>query len=262
MGESSTSKASGLSKKKVNTSSFLSSSLIAGHGYITQTALEKFGERENAIINMSELKNDEDEEFVRDYIQHITLTKIGDHLLEAKTSDRSRPLPLIPQQTTGFSNQAQMVRVNEVTLKPEMFDGRAINARAWIDAYERAGRANDWNEATMVKYLPSFFTKSAVDWFVMLISRTTYLLRSVLFSMPGKIPGRFEAIWACTFPRLYPNSCPKYFGLQHQSTCSQKFLRERAVWMSKIKVLFHATEARKSRIIKSCGHLFELLYLT
>lgn len=51
-------------------------------------------------------------------------------------------------------------------MKADVFEGKSIEARSWIENYERMAIANDWTEATMLKYLPSFLNKSALEWFV------------------------------------------------------------------------------------------------
>ena len=51
-------------------------------------------------------------------------------------------------------------------MKPELFDGVKPQPRRWIDDYERAARANGWSGKLCCQYLPTFLTKSALDWYV------------------------------------------------------------------------------------------------
>lgn len=58
------------------------------------------------------------------------------------------------------------IKLNELVLKPEVFDGVKPQPRRWIDDCEKAARANAWTDHLYCQYLPTFLTKSALDWFV------------------------------------------------------------------------------------------------
>lgn len=57
------------------------------------------------------------------------------------------------------------IKLNELVVKPERFEGRKEGARRWIEDYEDASSANGWSEEIMVKYISTFFSKTARDWY-------------------------------------------------------------------------------------------------
>jgi len=63
------------------------------------------------------------------------------------------------------------IRLNELIIRPETFDGTKPPPRQWLDDYERAAHANGWRERTMVKHLQTFIIKAAQDWYVTIAKR-------------------------------------------------------------------------------------------
>lgn len=57
------------------------------------------------------------------------------------------------------------VNSNELVMTPEVFNGYLPKPRDWIDSYEEAFLANDWSEATALKYFLTFLRGAALDWF-------------------------------------------------------------------------------------------------
>ena len=43
------------------------------------------------------------------------------------------------------------VNLNELVIRPDVFNGYSPKPRKWIDCYEEAFTANDWTEQTAIK---------------------------------------------------------------------------------------------------------------
>lgn len=65
----------------------------------------------------------------------------------------NRPLPMPP------------IKLNELVIKPEKFEGKRDGARLWLEDYEVASIANSWNPETKVKYFSTFLAGPARNWF-------------------------------------------------------------------------------------------------
>lgn len=57
------------------------------------------------------------------------------------------------------------MNLNELVVRPSQFDGFKNKAREWIEDFEDAFQANDWTEATAIKYFPAFLKGTPRDWF-------------------------------------------------------------------------------------------------
>lgn len=153
-------------------------------GYVEAEALKIFGQQAALIVAQEEAKRSaNDRDFLQDYVLHVAEAKIADARLDAivhgHTSKPLPPRPASPINTvqtlpsslqTGVSGfligPSQVVKINDLALRADCFEGKSIEARSWIESYERMAKANDLTEATMIKYLPNFLAKSASDWFV------------------------------------------------------------------------------------------------
>lgn len=68
----------------------------------------------------------------------------------------------------GHSNsrsQVMRVKLNEILMMPQKFEGKKADALTFIDEFEVGAAANEWNEATMVKFFPTYLGQSPRDWF-------------------------------------------------------------------------------------------------
>ncbi|GLJ59014.1 hypothetical protein SUGI_1488500 [Cryptomeria japonica] len=105
--------------------------------------------------------NNHDREFVMDYIQ--TLAIIENDKAKAKegtgADEISKELIRLPKLV------ADTIKLNELVLKPETFDGTKPKPRKWIQSYNEAIMANGWSDKIAIKYLPTFLSLSAKDWY-------------------------------------------------------------------------------------------------
>lgn len=60
---------------------------------------------------------------------------------------------------------AQTVKLNELVIKPEVFDGLEPKPRKWIQDYNEAIVANGWSDVIAIKYLPTYLSNAAKDWY-------------------------------------------------------------------------------------------------
>lgn len=58
------------------------------------------------------------------------------------------------------------IKLNELVIKPELFDGTSPRPRHWWESYEDALIANSWSEIIAVKYFSTFLVGPARDWYV------------------------------------------------------------------------------------------------
>ena len=98
-------------------------------------------------------------EFFKNYV--TTMAKI--HADESKPRDK---LKEIDRELLELLRQTQTtIKMNELVIKPETFDGERPKPRRWIQDYNEAILANGWSDQLAVKYLPMFLSKSAKDWY-------------------------------------------------------------------------------------------------
>ena len=98
--------------------------------------------------------------FVDDYHDHISEINLVESYENTEIFTDVKEL-----WNTNEPVNIKPIKLNELVLKPQSFDGRKPSPRQWIDEYERAARANGWSESSMVHYFQTFLTHSALDWF-------------------------------------------------------------------------------------------------
>ena len=79
------------------------------------------------------------------------------------------------------------IKLNELVIRPEIFDGDTPQPRRWLLEYEEAIIANGWDDYIAIKYLPTFLRKDAKDWYMTEI-------KSVILNRDPSIP--FNPKWA------------------------------------------------------------------
>lgn len=94
-----------------------------------------------------------------------------------------RPLPPVPGATARGGREKSLwgdieeepgdamptIKLNELVIKPEKFDGNRHKAREWLEEFEAAAEANNWQERVTLRYFPTFLVKEARQWFVSFI---------------------------------------------------------------------------------------------
>lgn len=100
----------------------------------------------------------EEKEFLADYL--ATTLKIGSD--KAKMGDGltgiGRELITLPESS------ATTIKLPELVIKPEIFNGVKPKPRKWIQEFNESIVANGWLDSIAIKYLPTFLSFSAKDW--------------------------------------------------------------------------------------------------
>lgn len=180
---------------------FLSSYLESKNFSISQEVMQAYSEYISRLL--SKHRNSREKRFLSDYLANIHKARIT-----GETSKKSANRKTDQNQTTspqGGDNQAQSegasghdstiddidssvedakdhhyeqvgrnvpaIKLNELVMKPDSFDGLKPPARRWIDDYERCAKANSWSESVMVTYFPTFLKGRALDWYMALAQR-------------------------------------------------------------------------------------------
>lgn len=174
----------------------LSEILEQKEGVIPTEELKEIQEYAKALTSASKPLNDEEKEWVADYIATIGLALEADIEANRKVKERAdkhkktteneattskKSTNPQPSTSKSFPNESQniyeeidtpkrtqetsAIKLNELAIKPEKFDGQKTMARRWLEDYEAASKANGWNETIMVKYFSTFLIKASRDWF-------------------------------------------------------------------------------------------------
>lgn len=123
--------------------------------------IETFALYEQAMSNINLQTAAPDQlEFVKDYIE--TLAEIHkQRICRPKALEIDHALWKLP---TAMNNSCT-IKLNELVIRPAVFDGQNPKPRRWIQDFSEAVLANGWTDAIAVKYFPTFLTKAAKDWF-------------------------------------------------------------------------------------------------
>lgn len=99
-------------------------------------------------------------EFLRDYLSTL-------QFMEMERA-RARPLGVteLDRELVNLPrNTHTTIKMNELVLTPDIFNGEKPKPRRWLTDYSEAIIANGWSDHLAVKYLPTFLSKAAKDWY-------------------------------------------------------------------------------------------------
>ena len=172
----------------------LSQILAARGGYIPQKELQIVLEYASELQASPEPRRPQEQAWLTDFIQNIGQVFAAERELDSKVAHRSRitASPEVETEVKEIARTAEQqqlskkleskdklqniwsktgnaggtIKLNELVVRPEKFDGVRTAARRWLEDYESAAVANDWEDRIMVKYFSTFLVKSAKDWFV------------------------------------------------------------------------------------------------
>lgn len=60
----------------------------------------------------------------------------------------------------------QTIKMADLVLTPEKFDGKRAGAREWAERFEKCIMANNWSESIVLKYFLTFLIGNALDWYL------------------------------------------------------------------------------------------------
>lgn len=133
-------------------------------GRVTNETIEKYRDLITDLVK-KEKRTEEEDRLVADFLATI---------VDVKLTAANKLLP--PRLTTEGGTSAgtksqpdqgvpQIIKLNELVVVPEKFDGSPHKARKWLDDYIRAATSNSWNFSTMTKYFQTYLTGTATDWY-------------------------------------------------------------------------------------------------
>lgn len=71
-----------------------------------------------------------------------------------------------PQQAANcWQIDDPQININELVIRPEVFNGYKPKPRQWLEDYEFAATANGWSDKAKAKFFATFLEKSARDWY-------------------------------------------------------------------------------------------------
>ena len=111
------------------------------------------------MTRITDLNNPDQNQFFNDYL--ATIARIEQDKIRLKEGIREIDRNLLELPTS----LATTVKLNELVIQPEMFDGEKPRPRRWIHDYNEAIVANGWSDHLAIKYLPTYLTKAAKDWY-------------------------------------------------------------------------------------------------
>lgn len=129
-------------------------------GIVKPSILYEYAKEANRILKLnSPLKDDKD--FLTDYLEYSMIIAAD----QAKMSNEPNEqlgrdvihLPITAQTT---------IKLNELVVTPENFNGVRPKPRKWIQNYNEAITANGWSDHIAIKYLPTFLSGPAKDWYI------------------------------------------------------------------------------------------------
>ena len=127
---------------------------------LTRPQWKKYAEIANYLMAKNGLSPAETY-FLRDYVHVLNREEYEKEKASQGLVEISRDLTNLPP----LSSENKTVKLNELVIKPEIFDGERPKPRRWIQDFNETILANGWSDEIAIKYLPTFLTKSAKDWY-------------------------------------------------------------------------------------------------
>jgi len=134
---------------------YLSRALAQGGGTLSPDAMSLYHSAVTNLLSKPTISATE-KGFIKDYA--------------AVMAELTREAPSKPTASREVleiqRNPKNVIKLNELVMKPEPFDGEKPRPRRWISDYEEAMIANGWSEEIAIKYFPTFLRGSAKDWYL------------------------------------------------------------------------------------------------
>jgi hypothetical protein len=130
-------------------------SVLVQRNLVSQETLNEYNQTVKEICARDQ-RTLEEAEFLADYFNTI---------LKLNVISLPEQLPRIPKDQREQASKVT-IKMNELVVKPETFDGQKPKPRKWLEDFKEAAESNGWNDEIMVKYFRTFLTGSAKDWYV------------------------------------------------------------------------------------------------
>jgi len=163
----------GPTNQKYTSSTPLLSSLCLDIRLVPDQLLDNYSKMVSDLTKKGSLSREE-KLFISDAVETITKVSSARHQIYLRSMDTHQR-----QVGIGNSGDNQMqssnpsvmdgrttIRLNELVLRPEVFDGTRPRPRRWLEDYGEAIVANGWSDYISVKYFPTFLRGAAKDWYI------------------------------------------------------------------------------------------------
>ena len=127
-------------------------------GNVTDEVLGEYAtviEQLNGISRKTQAQKD----FIKDGL--ATMNRVLDDRIK-----RPKPSNIAPELVSLPVTTKTTIKLNELVIRPETFDGIRPKPRRWLEDYNEAIIANGWDDYIAVKYFPTFLEMAAKDWYV------------------------------------------------------------------------------------------------
>lgn len=136
----------------------LSSYYVKTGGIISNETMHEYAKLAKKIGD-SPAPSETEKVFLQDYLGAVATIQADKLKMKDGLREMDRDLIQLPKMMTNT------IKLSELVIKPELFDGQRPRPRRWIQDYNEAILANGWSDEISIKYLPTFLTKSAKDWY-------------------------------------------------------------------------------------------------
>ena len=134
---------------------YLSMALAQNGGSLSPDAMSLYHSAVTSLLNKPSTSASE-KGFIKDYAAVM-----------AQITQQAFSKPTASKEVLEIQrNPKNIIKLNELVMKPEPFDGERPRPRRWISDYEEAMLANGWSEEIAIKYFPTFLKGSAKDWYL------------------------------------------------------------------------------------------------
>lgn len=132
----------------------LFSSLFAEtEGSLSAMIMDEYGKLAETILKLNN-PTEEQKLFLEDYLRTISAVARRRAAMSVETEVVNLP-----------ETNMHTIKVNELVIKPEVFDGEKPKPRRWLADYQEAIIANGWDDYISIKYFPTFLARAAKDWY-------------------------------------------------------------------------------------------------
>jgi len=122
---------------------------------LTPQVLQEYNSAVDKLATKQDKSTDE-LKFLADYFS--TVLKF-----EAFNLPENLPTDELPSR---LPDSTVTIKLNELVVKPELFDGKNPKPRKWIEDFIDAYESNGWNDTIAVKYFKTWLIGPAKDWYV------------------------------------------------------------------------------------------------
>lgn len=130
-------------------------SVLKAQSRLTKADLSRYKDLINQLLGKSS-HTEEETAFIVDYMK--TLSQI-----DALNLPDELPTSFL---NLSISDTNITIKLNELVVKPSIFNGTIPRPRKWLEDFEDAIESNGWNDKVVIKYFKTWLEGSAKDWYI------------------------------------------------------------------------------------------------